>query len=244
VRAIIARITENDVGPAYKPRYLVHVLALYAARVGRDADRATLLDALRPEITSDKPKTIRAFLIRTLATFANASVIPTLAPLLLDDDLADAAARTMVTLAQHSAAAAPTTVGAAPLLAAALVHAKGPARLTIVQALGDLRDASAIDALLPLATDDDENTRLTALWSLARSGDPRAIAPLLKACDESPSWARRQAAKAAFALAESLTAAGKKTDAIKVYESLRASRTDDHESHVKTAADRGLAALR
>src|SRR3954469_24197771 len=134
VSAVIARIKENDVGPAYKPRYLVHVLALYAARSGREADRATLFEGMRPELTGEKPKTIRAFLIRTLATFADPRVIPSLAPLLLDEDLADAAARTMVTLTQHSAK---PSDAAAPLLASALAHAKGRSRLAVVQALGD-----------------------------------------------------------------------------------------------------------
>jgi HEAT repeat protein len=239
VRAVIARIKENDVGPAYKPRYLVHVLALYTARSGREADRATLVEGIRPELTGEQPKTIRAFLIRTLATFAEPSVIPSLAPLLLDEDLADAAARTMVTLT-HSAK---PSDAAGPLLASALAHAKGRSRRAVVQALGDLRDSAAVEALLPLATDDDENTRLTALWALARSGDARAVAPVLKATDETASWARRQAAKAAFVLAESLVAAGKRDDAAKVYEHLRSTRSDEQEAHVKAAAERALAGL-
>src|SRR2546421_9687216 len=134
---VIDQITENDIGPAYKPRYLVHMLAVYACRAGRERDRAAIVEAIVPQLTSEKPKTTRGFLIRTLQVCGIESVVPSLAPLLSDPDLADAAAPAMVTLG-----------GDAPnLLRSAVPKGTGRPRLALVHALGALRELAHVCAV-------------------------------------------------------------------------------------------------
>ncbi len=233
VTLVIDQITENDIGPAYKPRYLVHMLAVYACRPGHERDRTAIIEAIVPQLSGDKPKTTRGFLIRMLQICGSESVVPSLAPPLSDPDLADAAAQSMVTLAGD----------ATNLLRAALPKATGRPRLAIVQALGGLRDSASIEALGEAANDPDESTRTTALWSLARTGSPVAVAAILKAAEVEESWPRAQATKAGFMLAEALAAGGRKEEALRIYHYFEQTRTADHEAHVREAARRGAAGV-
>ena len=242
VSMVIDQITENDIGPAYKPRYVLHGMAVYACREGKEKERATIIAAIFPELSGNKPKSTRGFLIRTLQVCADETVIPNLAPLLADAELADAAAQAMVTLS--TLIRQPKSAEASRILRDALPTSTGRPRLAIIQALGALKDATALDALAQAAGDADENTRITALWSLARSGDAKAIEPILKAAEAPDGWPRTQAVKAAFLLAESFVAANQKENAVKIYQYLQQSRTADHELFVQEAAVRGLAGLR
>jgi hypothetical protein len=234
VGVVLDMVSEKDTGPAYKPRYVAHALAVYATRPGKEKERAAVTEALVARLQSEKPKVIRSFIVRTLQVCGNASHAAALAPLLADEELADPAAQAMVTLGGEAAA----------LLAKALPQASGRGRLAIIQALGGLRDATATDALVTAAEDVDESVRLTAVWALARSGQPAAVGAVLKATETTESWPRSQATQAAFNLAEALAAAGKRDDAARIYEQLRQTRTAEHEEHVREAAERGLAGLK
>jgi hypothetical protein len=232
---VIDLVTENDVGPAYKPRYVLHGMAVYACRPGKETERAAIIAAIVPELTGSKPKGIRALLVRTLQTCGDAKAAQALAPLLADEELADVAAQAMTSLGGDTS----------KHFRDALAGAKGRAKLAIVQALGATRDAGAIAALADdMATDPNENLRVTAVWSLARSGDAAAIEPVLKATDVKEGWPRAQATRAAFALAESLAKAGKKADAGRIYRHLVGTRDPDHEKHQIDAAQRGLDAAK
>jgi hypothetical protein len=234
VTIVIDQITANDIGPAYKPRYVLHGLAVYACRPGKEKERAAIVEAILPKLTSNKSKTTRGFLIRTLQVCADQSVVSSLSPLLADEDLADPAAQAMVTLR-----------GDAPeLLRAALQEATGRPKLAIIQALGALKDSASLAALTDAANDKDENTRITALWSLARSGGPQAMDPILKATEAPDGWPRTQATKAAFVLAETLADANKTADAIKIYQHLQQTRSAEHEAHIRQAAEQALASLK
>jgi hypothetical protein len=242
VSVVIDLINENDIGPAYKPRYVLHGLAVYACREGKEKERAAVIEAILSELTGGKPKTIRGFLVRTLQVCADAAVIPNLAPLLADEALADAAAQAMVSLATMSRET--KTGEALQVLRDALAKSSGRPKLAIIQALGALKDGASLAALSEACTDADENIQITAMWSLARTGDAKAIEPILKGTDAPESWSRSQTVKAAFMLAESLAASGNKADAGQIYERLVKTRKADTEGHVRDAAERGLAGLR
>src|SRR6266576_2727956 len=40
VGVVLDMVSEKDVGPAYKPRYVAHALAVYATRAGKEKERA------------------------------------------------------------------------------------------------------------------------------------------------------------------------------------------------------------
>ena len=242
VSVVIDLITENDIGPAYKPRYVLHGMAVYACREGKEKERAAMIAAILPEITGNKPKTTRAFLVRTLQACADPAVIGALAPLLGDEELADPAAAAMVELATISEG--PKTGEASQIFRDAMGKSNGRARLAIIQALGSLKDRASIETLAQAAWDKDENVQVTALWALARTGDAGAIDPILKAADAPEGWLRRQATKAAFMLAESFAAEKQKENAGKIYRYLQQTRKGDEEKFVREAAERGLEGMK
>lgn len=231
VLAVIDQIKTPDTGPAYGARYLLHGIAVYVCRKGKEAQRKVVTDALVSAITSDKPRILRADCVRILQTCGTAAEIPALAPLLSDDELCDPAAQAMVTLG----------AGSAESLRKALASAKSRARLAVVQALGVLKDAAAFDALAAAAGDANEDVRLTALWGLSRLANPKAVDIVIKATDATDTWPRNQAVKHALVLAENLVAAGRKPEAISIYKHLQETRASKEEAFVRQAAERGLA---
>jgi predicted nucleotidyltransferase component of viral defense system len=66
---------------------------------------------------------------------------------------------------------------------------------------------------------------------------------LLAAAEKAEGWERSQCIKSCLVLAEKLAAGGKKAEAREIYDQLKKTRTGERESHVREAADRGLAAI-
>jgi HEAT repeat protein len=71
-------------------------------------------------------------------------------------------------------------------------------RYFAVHMLGELRDSSSVDVLVPLLGDADVNYH--AAWALGRIGDDRAISPLIAALDDSNALMRVSAIHALEAL--------------------------------------------
>jgi HEAT repeat protein len=229
VSAVIDLVKETDTNADYKPRYVLTGLAAYVARDENQRHRAPVIAGITSRLASIQSRNIRGFLIRTLEVFADASAASAIAAVLSDEELCDPAARALV------------SIGATEPLRAALPDATGRSRLAIIQALGQLKDAASIDALLTAAQSGDENVRITALWSLARTASPRAIGAIIDGANHlPPGWPRLQATRAAFLLAESLSAAGQKKEAAQIYQHLRDTRSEASESHIRDAAARGL----
>ena len=118
---------------------------------------------------------------------------------------------------------------------------KGAPRLTTIQALGVLADGGSTEALRKAAADEDPETRLAAVWGLARIGDAGAVEIATKASDVEPAFERIKATSNALLLAEKLLAAGKKGDAAKIYRHLKETRSDPSEAYVRDLAQEGLA---
>lgn len=204
-------VRENDVGPAYKPRYFLHGLATYVCRPDKAAGRKTVIDALISRLSSQAPYT-RLVATQTLQTCGDASAIPALAKLTADESTADPAVRALLAI-DAKAAAKP--------LHDAYAAAPARAKLSILQALGQSKDPSATPLLLQAASDENPDVRLTALWSLASIGALEGIEPILKSTASPESWPRRQAVRAALLLADNLTAAGKSTEAQRILTHLK-----------------------
>ena len=67
-------------------------------------------------------------------------------------------------------------------------------RYYAVHMLGELRDSSSVDVLVPLLGDADVNYH--AAWALGRIGDARAIAPLIAALEDRSALMRVSAIQA------------------------------------------------
>ncbi len=247
IMLLIDLIKEPDLGPAYKPRYVLNGLAVYVARPENRKGAADLQTALLTRLGTLQSPALRGLMIRTLQSFAGSGAIAAMVPLLTDPTLCDPAAQALVSFIKSDLV--PSAVGnadIAPALTAlrdTLTSTTGRPRLAAAQALGYLKHTAAIEPLAKLAADPatDDSLRSVALWSLAQTAAPQAVDPILKAIETAPEgWPRNQAIKAAFALAENLAAAQQSDAAKKIYRTIYDTRTAATEAHFRSAAENAL----
>ena len=74
----------------------------------------------------------------------------------------------------------------------------------VMQALGELQDAKAVDELMPLLRDASADVRLAAAAALAKIAEPRAVGPLTEALEAAKGHERVLMADPCFALARKL----------------------------------------
>jgi hypothetical protein len=235
VSAVVALLKEVDDGADFKARLVLHGLAQYLGRPGQEARRATFVGALASQLGGDRPKPVQGFLVRQLLVVGDASAAPALGRLLADPELVEDAAQALLAI----------RAGAVEQFRKVLPDLKGPARITVVQALGVLADEASVDALRADAVSPDTTLRHAALWGLARIGDPGAVEPALKAAEvEEPRHDRQQAAALALQLADRLLARGRKDGAARIYGRLQETRSDPADAWFRELAADGLARAR
>jgi hypothetical protein len=228
---LIDMLVEPGKGDDVKPHYALHCLAVSVCSMNRRRQRA-FARTLASEIGGDRPKGVQKYLIRELQVCGGREVAEALGQALIDEELCEAAAQALVAIGD----------GAAEQLRNALPGARGKCRLTIVQNLGVVRDARAVDALRGAVTDSDRDIRIAATWALANIGDAGSIDVVLKAAD-SEGWERIQAHKSCLLLAEKLVASGRKSYGVKIYSHLRDTRTDSSEQYIREVASEALTAI-
>jgi len=157
--------------------------------------------------------------------------VTALGKLLPDAELGEYAAQALLAI----------RAGAVEEFRKALPDLKGETRLTVLQALGVLADSASAGAMNAALADGDRDLRLAGGWGLARIGDAGSVEAVLKAADVEPGYERIKATSSALLLAERLLAAGKKSDAAKVYKHLKETRSDASEAYVVEVAAEGLA---
>lgn len=229
--SVIAMLREVDDGSDYRARYVLHGLAQYVGRPGKEAIRKLYSGVLAAQLGGEWPRGARGFLARQLQVAGFPDAAPALGKLLLDPELCEDAAQALLAIRE----------GAAEQFRKALPEAKGGPRLTILQALGVLGDAESAGAMRAAVADPDREIRLAAGWGLARLGDAGSVPVVLKAADVEAGYERIKATSSALHLAENLAAAGKKGDAAAIYRHLQETRTDPSEAYVREIAAEGLA---
>lgn len=232
VAAVIDLVTEVDDGKDYRARYMLHVLATYTCRKGKDEQQGMVVDAILSKLTGEATEK-QAFLVHQLQVCAGRDAAGRLGKLLASERLCEPAALALVAIGG----------GAAEQFRAALPRARGPARRTIVQALAVLGDEASLRTLRGAMEDGDADVRLSAAWGLANLGDGASYDMLLRAADGAKDWQRAQMTKACLILAEKLLAAGRKAEARKIYTHLRDTRGGQAESYIRQAAAKALKAM-
>jgi len=222
--------TEEDV----KPHYALHCLANHVLIIKDENARRQLSETLISQLGGNLSDYNKAFLCQELQWAGRREATAALGKLLLDEQLLEPAAMALVAIRD----------GAAEQLRAALPQAKGKCRLNIIDGLAALGDAQSAGALKQALADADSEVRIAAGAGLAKIGDPSAADALLKAAEVGPGWERIQATKNCLVLAEKLTAAGNKAEAVKIYSRLRDTRKDPSERYVRQAAEAALAAAK
>jgi HEAT repeat protein len=217
-------------GDDSKARYALHALAVMVCQGAGRKHRPVFSEALAGTLEKDRPADVKAFIVRQLQVAGGKEVTAALGKLLGDRELCEPAAQALLAIRS----------GAAEQFRTALAKVEGGQRLTVVQALGVLRDSKSAADLRKLI-DRDRDTRLAALWALGNMGDAGSVDVLLKAADVKVPHERIKATQACLLLAERLRAAGRDGDARRVLQHLKDTRTEDAEKYVREAAERGLA---
>jgi HEAT repeat protein len=230
---LVGLMVEPGKGDDYKVRYLLHGLVTYVARPGAEKDRQMVWQALLSTLGGATPKAVQAAVVQELQALGTKETAAPLGKFLLDDDLCDPVARALIGFGDT-----------ADIFRAALPAAKGRNRITIIQALGVLRDAKAALDLQKAAVDPDADVRISARDALGNIGDAASVDTLLAATHITEPYERIKATEAALVLADRLLAAGQKKDSERIYKHLWDSRTTVEERHVRIAALHGLAAIR
>jgi len=196
-------------------KYAMHGAALYAGRQGADRERKMVAEALAGQLAKKHSNDLKAFIIRQLQFCGRADEVGALASFLGDRQLCEPATQALLAIGGDKAAAA---------LRVALVGAKGKHRVTILNAVGRLRDKGSAPAVRKFAGDKDRDVRLAALYALGNIGDAESAAVLLAAADGKESYERTQAAEACFLLARRLAEQGDTKNAAKICRALSAAR--------------------
>ena len=231
IRGLIDTFVEPGAGDDVKPRYALHCLAVYVCNLNDERQRRAFAKALASQLGGDRPKAVQGYVVRQLQVSGGQEVAPALGQLLRDEELCEYAAQALVAIGD----------GAAEQLRTALPQARGKCRLTIVQNLGVVRDAKSVSALKEAVGDEDREVRLAAAWALANIGDAGFVDVLLEAADAKSVYERIKATQACLVLAEKLLSAGRKNEAVKIYNHLRDTRTGPAEQYIRDAAEKGLA---
>lgn len=234
--ALIDMIKEPGNHEDYKAHYALHCLAVEVCKGKREKYRrlfSLFTETLASQIGGGRPKAVQKYLVQQLQVAGGQEVVGTLGKLLTDEELCEPAAQALTAI-RH---------GAAAQFRQALARAKGKCRLTIVQNMGVLKDALSAGELRKALKSSDREMRLATGWALANIGDPGSWELLCQAAKSSKGWERIQMTKACLLLAEKYVENGKKGEAKKIYQQLRATLKDSSEHYVQEAVLTALEAI-
>ncbi|HEY3319171.1 MAG TPA: HEAT repeat domain-containing protein [Planctomycetota bacterium] len=247
IGALVGMLVEPGKGEDYKPRYVLHGMVTYVLRADAGDTRKTVCDSLRATLKNDIPKAVKGFVLQELKYLATAESIDDVAKFLSDDELCEPAAQTLLNIGGVGRASLPAendATAVADCFRSVLGTSQGKNRLTVIQALGRLRDLKAVDAIKKLTADADPVTRLSACDAVANIGDASAIDDVQKAGDSAKDNDRVKITDALLTLASRLAEAGKKKEAEGIYAKLWDSRSAPEERQLRIAALQGLAETR
>jgi hypothetical protein len=217
----------------YKPEYLAHILVMHAGAPGRKERQQLLAGVFASQLENAAlPVHTRLFLVRELQLIGTAGEVPQLVKLLATEPFIQPAVSSLVAIRE----------GASEGLREFYPKAQGSARLIVLHGLASLKDAGAAAHFKSALADENRDLRLTAAWGLAQIADASATDAILKVSLAAQGWERIKLNGSCVELADNLVAAGKKTEAAKIYQNLLETRTNPEEKHLRELAAIRLAA--
>lgn len=233
VLGLIEMLGEPGSEENVKPHYALRCLGNHVLIIKDENARRQFAETLASQLGGDLSTYNKAFLCQELQWAGRREAVGALGKLLTDEALCDPAAMALTAIGD----------GAAEELRRAVPNAKGPCRLAVIDALAALADAGSANVFKEALRDPDREVRLAAGSGLARLGDPGSVDLLIRAADVEPGWERIQQTKHCMVLAEKLAAAGRRSEAGKIYSHLRNTRTDPSEKYIRDAAEKALAVV-
>jgi HEAT repeat protein len=158
---ITAMLTAPGMGNDSQVRFAIDGFSNFVMKEGKSDSRRLCVSAWCKALDLAKDKEIKAFMISQIQITGTAEAVPCLTQYLTDERLCDPAARALVVI---------NTPGAGEVLLNAMNNANGQQRVTLAQALGDIRNANAVESLTKLVVSGDLITRKAALYALGNIG--------------------------------------------------------------------------
>ena len=172
--ALVIRL--NTPGDHTKLHYAINGFSFSASQPGKESWRQMAVKAYGEAIQKLSDKEAKLFIITQLEHVGKDDAVALLQGYLQDERLSDAASRALASI---------NTEASNNALLQALPNAEGNARLSLVQALGDTRFATAVPQIATLAKSSDPNLAKVSLYALARIGDPSSLKLLNTAATKS-----------------------------------------------------------
>lgn len=235
VAEICRRIVPLGAGDDTSARFALSGLAKYVSRAGAAAERDVFERAVLQAVQSPADAEVKAFLMEQLKLTASDTSVGPLSAFLTDVQLCEPATQALLAAGTPAAAAA---------LCKALPLVSGARRVTIIKALGELRDPAAVNEIKKYAGDPDTVVRLEALFALANIGDPASLDILSQATEVSAPFERAQATASLLRYAQRRAEAGDAAGCEAVCRKLMAERSAPVESNVPCAALSMLASIK
>jgi len=233
VQGLIDMLGEPGSEENVKPHYALHCVLNHALIVKDDDARREFAATLAKNLSGNLSTHNKAYLCQELQWMGREEAVEALGRLLLEEQLVEPAAMALVAI----------KTGAPLALRAALPQASGICRRTIVDALAALQDVDAADDFKAALKDDDVEVRIAARVGLSQVPSSSAAAAILASARDSSGWERIQAAKCSLVAAETLQEAGQASEARQVYDQVGGIFDQDHEAHVREAAETGKARM-
>lgn len=208
--------------------------SFYVTQKGKEAWRSMAVKAYSKALPKAGDKENQAFIISQLQVAGKDDAIAALRNYLHDERLCDPAARALVKINSLAAKAA---------LLKALPAAKGSCRLSLVEALGDSRNALAVKSINATIGNDKKLTKV-ALYALANIADPRSINLLANAAQKARfTYDETNATSAYLLYIENLASRGKAVIAARLAKTLLTKASLANQLQTKTAALKILAQI-
>ena len=164
-------------------------------------------------IESSAPKGERAVACKQLAIYGNDAAVPALADLLCDKDLSSWSRIALEAIPGPAAEAA---------LRAAVPKLQGRLLTGVINSIGFRRDAKALELLAGKLADSDAEVASAAAEALGRIGGKAAVKALKPLLAKAPPAVRPSVAEGCVRCAEQYLNEGKRSDAISLYDTVRA----------------------
>jgi HEAT repeat protein len=200
------------------------------ACLGDDAARRNIERRLLAVVRARVAPAAKEYACNKLALIGSAVSADTLAELLSDPQIADAARNALAAISCPDAIAA---------LRGSLARLSGRLKIGVINSLGDLRDGRSVALLTSLLQSEDRTLACAAVTALGKIGTTRAARTLLRFQPQASGVVRLATADACLACAERLLASGRRAEALMLYEALAASEPP---GPARSAAERGKAA--
>jgi HEAT repeat protein len=231
---LIGELTTAGTGKNPLLEYAIGGYTAYVMKRPEEADRMMSIKAYGKALDLASGKQNKEFLISQLELVGNDEAVPYLQNYLTDPVLADPSARALVKINSAVSKAA---------LLKALRNSTGPARLSLISALGLSRTREAVPQLNQLALSSDPELTKTTLSALAYLADPSSAALLGKAASEARyTYEKTNALSANLLFAQTLLKDGNLSLARQVAMAISTNATAETQEHARTAALKILAA--